>query len=130
MILKKGVIGHIKDWEIKNLAWGKGYYTKKIGGWYHKSLSGQLAPTGADVYRISQGITRKFGLKYRQVWIGYIRPASQGDGIKHNNKNKMIPKKVDWYSVGYVKAGKTTGTFKLCSLTSWSKSALKRFGIK
>jgi hypothetical protein len=126
---KKAVKNYLIDWENDNLVWGRGYYVTKVGRWYHQSLSGQLAPTGADAYKISNVITKKFGLKYRKVWIAYLTAERKGDGVKYDRKGKVIPKSPRWDFYGYIKAGKTKGTFRLRNLKHFNQSYLKRFGI-
>ena len=127
---KKAVKDHIIDWENDNLVWGRGYYVTKIGGWFHKSLSRQIAPTGADAFRISPAITKKFGLKYRKIWIAYLSPERKGDGVKYDYKGKIIPKPPRWDHWGYIRAGKTKGTFRLRSLKHFNQNYLKRYGIQ
>lgn len=137
-MVKKDVIRSIKSWEAKNLAWGSGYYYKKTSrSAYHKSLSSQVAPTGADIMRISPSITKKFGLKYRKVLVGYLDPERKTTMMgkrkvsvpKRDRLGKIIAKAPRWYTYGYIKAGKRRGTFKLHSLISFSKGSLRKLGL-
>lgn len=130
-MVKKDIINVIRRWEQKNLVWGLGYYDKWKGT--DNSLSANMCTRGYDGFKVSNSITKKWGLKYRKVWGFTVSPAYKWVSINGkrvsktmvDSKGKYIPK-VEWYHQGYLKAGKTKGVFLCRSLSGFSKSHIKR----
>jgi hypothetical protein len=80
-------------WEDENLIENYGYFIKKPARL--DSVVDNVFRRGYDAARVSPRTTTKNGKLYRQVFGGAI-----------NGPGDRAPGKVNWYSVGYVRAGR------------------------
>lgn len=105
-----------REWEYKNLVFGRGYYDKTRG--YGKNLKANMASRGYDAMRVSPRTTTKHGHKYRVVYGASIEPLTtwrSGRGEDYRAPSGKTYPKVTWHKQGYVKATKKqrTGTVRL-----------------
>jgi hypothetical protein len=110
-----------REWEYKNLVYGKGYYdkTKGSGG----SLENNMRTRGYDVMRVSPQKTERQGRQYRAVYGGTVEPNYNAPTSERNQYGKptRFAPRVEWHRQGYVRARdrQRTGTVRLQNLRDY-----------